>query len=164
MEPEEKLKWSRHYDSIQWTVTAILVVAVGGLLVYCSDDHNYDPWLAVFGIILTLASSFFATSFRALRRKLQDGLPKQTLYYLRSHWMFRQWPVHCMIHIFLLFLWSLLIYENSPQLHLLWIFVGIGFALIPVLGFLANVKPMDEKPNPSSNGTNETDSSNSGVN
>jgi len=105
MEEERKLEWSRHYDSIQWTVTAILVVAVGGLLVYCWDERNYDKWLALFGMVLTLASSLFAASFRALRRKLHDELPKPTLYYLRSHRMFRQWPVHCLIHMFLLFLW-----------------------------------------------------------
>jgi len=119
MEPSELHEWSRHYDSTQWTVTAILTAAVGGLLVYSAD--HFDIVLSLGGVALTLLTGFFAASFRSLRARLHSQLPEDDIRYLRSLPMFRQWPVHITVLLVILILWLRLLMVNRPALCWLWI-------------------------------------------
>jgi hypothetical protein len=57
---------SRHYDSVLWAVTGIWTAVIGGLFLYVKGD--FDLWLALFGILLTVFRMFFAESFRKMRR------------------------------------------------------------------------------------------------
>lgn len=146
MTPEIAHAWSQHYDSIQWTVTAILTAAIGGLLVYCTDD--YDRWIAIVGLALTLASVFFASSFRSLRRHLNEFLEEhagEDLQYLRSRTLFKQWPVHLAVHSLLLAAWLRLLLTKEPAYeYIWWIACTLVLATMIALAFLADQKPKNK--------------------
>jgi len=113
--------WSRHYDSTLWTVTSIFIVANSALWTYAYDKDKFDPKLSIIGIFLTLISFFFAASFRALRRKLNNYLEKigikSEIQYLRSsHNIFKQWPVYLFIHFIFLGFW----FEKIGDKTLVW--------------------------------------------
>jgi len=140
MTSEEAHEWSRHYDSIQWTVTAILIATAGALLVQCTT--SFDLLLAMVGTGLTLASVFFASSFRALRRRLNDFLDVHAAgdaAYLRSRAPFKQWPVHLVLHAGILAAWLRLLLKNCPEYRCGWwsLFV-LGLMGMIVLGVLAD--------------------------
>ena len=103
---------SRHYDTMLWTVTSLWAAAVGGLLVY-SGEH-FDPWLAVFGLVLTVCAMYFAYSFRKYRRKVHERMPEsfQRLVVFQGRG-FRQWDVFLLIFIALVFLWGKVLVQNS---------------------------------------------------
>jgi len=67
--------WSRHYDTILWTVTAIFASADGGLLIYAySPSSKVSLITYLFGIVLTLLAVFFASSFRSARRIVHSDM------------------------------------------------------------------------------------------
>ena len=41
-----------------WTVTSLWAAAGGGLLIYTGE--HFDPWVATFGLALTVCAMFFA--------------------------------------------------------------------------------------------------------
>src|SRR6267142_5866923 len=108
MKPEEAHDWARHYDSVQWTVAGILAAAIAGLLAYAYGQQRLPPGPSILGLALTLASVFFAASFRALRRRFNEYLQStqaDDVAFLRSHPLFKQWPVFLGLHILLLCAW-----------------------------------------------------------
>lgn len=121
----EKHEWSWHYDNLQWIVTTILTAAIGGLFVYLHSTDEFTLFLALLGIVLTLASVFIAASFRALRRQIHESMSDEEQVLVRSRIMFKQWPAHLGVHLFLLGGWIYLLIENEPEWKETWISVGL---------------------------------------
>lgn len=116
--------WGRHYDTLLWTVTTIMGVAIGGLLVYL--HNNFDLWLAVSGLILTILAIYFAASFRELRHEIECHYGNKKVLEARVNRKFHQWWAYVLIFIIIELLWIKLLVDNSPAFLLLWILMGIG--------------------------------------
>lgn len=122
--PQDRLsELSQHYDSMLWTVTSLWSVAIGGLLVYLNT--NFDPWLAVFGIGLTVCAMEFAASFRRLRRRVHDQMSDDFRRLCISHDHFRQWHVFLIVFCSLLVLWTRLLIVKRPDWLCVWISIGV---------------------------------------
>jgi len=114
------------------------------LLVYSYDrePEKLDPWLCVAGILLTVATVFFAASFRSLRRRVHEDFSKEELEFVRPTPLFRQWWVHVSIFIGILVLWLRLLDRQYQDASPWWILLGAVLAALMVyLGFRANEVP-----------------------
>ena len=60
-------QWARHYDTLLWTATYILLALDGALLVYCSDRDKFRTSLALGGMSLNIVTVRIAASMRELR-------------------------------------------------------------------------------------------------
>ena len=139
MDDHEKMEWSRHYDSIQWTVTTILIGATGGLFAFVYSPDSFHTPLALLGAFLTVASVFFAASFRALRARLHAELPDADEKYLRSTRMFRQWPVYVIVHLVLFLSWVFLLIQRRPEHKPTWALTALlGLIAIVAYGFASD--------------------------
>ncbi len=100
-------EWSRHYDTLSWTVTGILCSANVGLLVYVWNNANPSWVFFPLGILLSSYSVFFAASFRSIRRRLFE-LPDEDdrKFAVGSH-LLKQWPVFVWAFRTLIILWAL---------------------------------------------------------
>ena len=58
-------EWARHYDILFWTYTTLMTTVIGGLLIY--NVRNFNLWLSILGMFVTIVSVYFAASFRELR-------------------------------------------------------------------------------------------------
>jgi len=139
MDDPEKMEWSRHYDSIQWTVTTILIGATGGLLAFVYSAGSFHTPLALLGAFLTVVSVFFAASFRSLRARLHADLPDADVKYLTSTRMFRQWPVYLIVHLALFLSWVFLLIQRRPEHRPTWALIALlGLSVIMIYGFAAD--------------------------
>ncbi len=119
----ELAELSRHYDSMLWTVTSLWAAAVGSLLVYLAE--HFDPWLAVFGLSLTVCAMYFAFSFRRRRRKVHAAMPSDLRRLLVKGRGLRQWDIFLLLFLGLTFLWGKLLIQNSRNSWPLWLAVSI---------------------------------------
>ncbi len=108
--------WGRHFDTLLWTVTAIMAAAIGGLLVYVHNSINDGKKLDIFmvssGYLLTLAAVYLAASFRQLRLRCQKHYTDKIRMILEEKRLF-QWPIYTSIFVILEVLWLKLIFEYS---------------------------------------------------
>ena len=123
--------WGRHFDTLLWTVTAIMAAAISGLLAYVhnsvSAGKKLDIFLASSGYFLTLATVYLATSFRVLRHEFKEHYTKKIQDIFNSSKRLYQWPVYILIFVILLGLWIKLLIEHSVTYLGLWVvFVFIG--------------------------------------
>ena len=121
---------SRHYDTMLWTVTSLWAAAVGGLLVY-SGEH-FDPWLAGFGLALTVCAMYFAYSFRKYRRKVNEEMPENLRRLVVKGRGLRQWDAFLLIFMGLVFLWGRILIQNSCSLWPLWLALALLAAVLVV--------------------------------
>lgn len=143
MKVEQAHEWSRHYDTILWTVTSILITAISGLIVYMHSVNKFNRWLPLIGVLLTLLSVFFASSFRALRCRINEYLEKykpEDVKFLRApHPMFRQRYVYFAIHGLILFVCFRLLICEDPEYRYLWWPLGVAsFAFLIVWSWKAD--------------------------
>ena len=107
---KESHLWSRHYDTLQWTVCGILLGSSGALLIYFLDQKNaaHAKLMGVIGAMLVLISVCVVFGFRALRKQVHAAISSQ------DHVMFvnRNWPTlnHLNISVHILF-WSLWMFQ-----------------------------------------------------
>ena len=131
MDVKQAHEWSRHYDTTLWTVASILITAMSGLIVYMHSVNKFNRWLPLLGVLLTILSVFFASSFRVLRCQINEYLTKyapEDVKFLRSHRrMFRQWYVYLAIHGLMLFLCFRLLICKDPEYGYLWWPLGVVF-------------------------------------
>ena len=139
-------QYGRHYDTLLWTVAGILGAAIAGLLAYSYEQTCLSMGPPLLGAGLTLASVFFACSWRALRRGLNQFIQAQSpadLGYVLSHPLFKQWPVFLFLHIVLLWAWVRLLLVQHGSLACVWWALGIGGTLfILVWGIMADKLPL----------------------
>lgn len=66
MKDPQREDWSRHYDTIQWTVITIFTAGVGALAaVSLSQALPASPWPDAAGIGLIVLGLFYVASFRS---------------------------------------------------------------------------------------------------
>ncbi len=109
MDSKEAAEWGRHFDTLLWTVTAILAAAIGGLLVYATE--RFDIWLTLAGFSLTIITVYFAASFREVRHKIGKQYSEGVKEILRSRTL-DQWLAYRLIFVILAWLWIKLLIEN----------------------------------------------------
>jgi len=121
-ECKEILEWSRHYDNLLWIVTSLLTGANAALMAIAADKLR--PEIGVFGMILTVATVFFATSFRSIRRRLHEqleaGRPQYT-YLLKGgeEWL-GQWLPYVLFFAMVAILWTWMLWAKYPQHRCIW--------------------------------------------
>ena len=106
MDDHDIQEWSRHYDSVVWTINTIFLAGIGTVLVYSYSQPEAvagKPPAAVapaFGLSLVFFVLFYVSGFRMIRRGLHtrvaDAALRQFLgnpYQRRS---FSQWNVYCL--------------------------------------------------------------------
>jgi L-asparagine transporter-like permease len=133
---------SRHYDTMLWTVTSLWAGSVGGLFLYVRDKNNFDPWIAAFGLVLTVGGMYFAYSFRASRRRVHERMTREVQDLHISKLPFSQWGAFLCLFIGLLALWTLLLVEKS----LLW-FLLLLPAAIAILWLWLSEREENCRPN-----------------
>ncbi len=128
LNPNELAELSRHYDTMLWSVTSLWAAAIGGLLVYCHE--HFDPWLAAFGLILTVCAMYFAYSFRSSRRRLHDCMgPNLRKLYVGSPGL-RQWDILALLFFALICLWAKLLLQNACPLWPFWLLLTLAAAVL----------------------------------
>jgi MFS family permease len=108
MEDESIEEWSRHYDSIAWTVNTIFIAAIGGLLVYSySQDSQEFPALVapILGLFLIPFVMFYISGFRIFRVNLHSKIRNPDLKkFLKNPYQrkaFSQWKLYA-IYMFMI--------------------------------------------------------------
>src|SRR6267142_6148647 len=72
MDDTDRVKWSQHYDSVQWTSIAVFTAGVGALLGYAltRPAGEFNIWLGLLGLWVTNLTVYFTAGFRVFRRDL----------------------------------------------------------------------------------------------
>lgn len=136
--------WSRHYDSIVWTVNTIFLTGIGGLLVYSyarditSASKPAASTAPLFGLSLVFFALFYISGFRKIRRLLHEKIQKPELKQLvknpyQNH-EFSTWKLYC-IYMFLIsiaFTERLCVALGGPCV----IYIGIGSVMGAVIWIL----------------------------
>lgn len=161
MSTEDKLKeelhsWSRHYDTLLWTVTGIFSGANSGLLLYAYDSKSDVLGVYILGIILTFITVYFARSFRANRESVHDllaaikskeeseeetGERKKALEGLVSSPGYEQWPIFVLFFIILNTLWIVQGLEIYPVKYKYLLLIISHVINIEAILFIAYFKP-----------------------
>jgi hypothetical protein len=136
MDNKEIGDWIRHYDSLLWTVTAIMVTAIGGLLVYLYDPNHFNILLAIFGFFLNCISVIFAVSFRERRHRFQQLNPEIHEIISGKGNKIIQWPWYFSVFIILGFFWIQLISEKIGNLFLLILWLITSFTIMVMIIYL----------------------------
>jgi len=94
-------EWSRHYDSIVWTINSIFIPAIGGLLVYSYGQKRPTAAAPIVGLGLILFVLFYISGFRAFRHNLHSKIVDSALReFLRDPYQrhqrrgIRQWDLY----------------------------------------------------------------------
>lgn len=124
---------SRHFDSMLWTVTSLWAGAVGGLLVYSGEHEHFDPWIATFGLGLTVCAMYFAYSFRRFRRRVHNAMPEELRGLVVGDSCVRQWDVFAIVFLGLVLLWAKVLIQNSCVLWWLWLPLAVAAGGLVVL-------------------------------
>ena len=134
-------EWSRHYDTMQWTVGGILLSAIGALYIYTLEHYHLHLTLA--GAILTLACVFFTASFRRLRRVAQSKVQKvEDREILLNSGMFRQWPLNMAMQAVVFTAWIRILWIHEPAGRCGWLLAGVlGWIFIGIYFVKADEKP-----------------------
>lgn len=115
-ECKEILEWSRHYDNLLWFVTSFLTGANAALMAISADKLR--PQIGLFGMLLTIATVFLATSFRSIRRRLHCRLknigPKY-MYLVKGDDRLKQWRLYVLFFVLVVFYWFWLLWANCPR-------------------------------------------------
>ena len=119
---------SRHFDTTLWVVTGLWAAGTGGLFLYVRD--HFDPWLSVFGILLTVGGMYFAKSFRAMRRQVHERMTSEVRILHVSRLGFRQWDAFLVLFLALVVLWTRLLLEKSSSCSPGWIALGLVAAVV----------------------------------
>jgi hypothetical protein len=69
---EHLQEWSRHFDSILWTMSGIVFGILGGLGVF--SIKYFNVWICLGGLIITTMASYLIASFRAVRRQIHNRM------------------------------------------------------------------------------------------
>ncbi len=115
--------WSRHYDTLQWTATGLLLAAAAALAfkVLVPEKEPADVkticWL---GLLLTAFSCYAVLSFRSLRKQVHAGLPENHLRLVRNRSWLPQWLVNYGIHLAGLGFWFGQLIKNYGQSGCAW--------------------------------------------
>jgi len=72
-------QWSRHYDSIVWTVNSIFIAVIGALLVYVYSERSPTPVASILGLSLILFVLFYISGFRKFRANLHRKITNAAL-------------------------------------------------------------------------------------
>jgi hypothetical protein len=82
MEKQEAHNWSRHYDTMQWTLTGFFVAGMVTLFAQDPEKIQIDP--SLIGALLSPIVAFYTSSFRAFRRRVHGYLSEIEENELRS--------------------------------------------------------------------------------
>lgn len=133
---EHLQEWSRHFDSILWTMSGIVFGILGGLGVY-SIDH-FNVWVCLAGLIITSIASYLIASFRAVRRQIHDrmkNMNSEIVELIRTPKGFKQWPVVILFITLITILWITLLIIKIPYYLWLWCILGLLNFLLSVYWF-----------------------------
>jgi hypothetical protein len=111
-----------------WAFTGLWAAAVGGLLLYVKE--HFDPWFAVFGVLLTVGGMYFAKSFRAMRRQVHGRMTTDVQALHVSSLGFKQWGAFLVLFLALLAFWIRLLLENSSSCSPGWGALGLVAAVV----------------------------------
>ncbi len=122
-DPHQLHEWSRHFDSLLWTMSGIFLAAIGVLAVYSLDHFNL--WVCLGGLILTGTTAYMIASFRALRRRIHEHMDPVSVQFLRGPRGLKQWPAVLVILGLFVVLWISLLIDKVPSMAWLWIGLGV---------------------------------------
>jgi len=111
-------------------MSALMIGAVGALLVYCAE--HFDTWLCLVGIILTVLCAFFVASFRALRRGIHSHLEPDLVRLLRGPRALKQWVAFLVFEFVLLVSWVRLLWCHEPTWRPVWVIIGLVASALTV--------------------------------
>jgi hypothetical protein len=134
MDNKELHAWSRHYDTMLWTVTGIFSAANSSLILYLYSRQSPVWPTYVLGIVLTLLTVYFAASFRSARQSIHNILPPAERTITRGSPELKQWLVFLAFFSLLLFFWIVLLIQNCPHLAVLW--AGMGIAVVGIMYYV----------------------------
>jgi hypothetical protein len=104
---KELCEWSRHFDSMLWTMSGIFLGALGGLGIY--SVKNYNLWICLAGLLTTTVASFLVASFRAVRRRIHHKMKQELVNLIRTPNGFKQWPAFILLIMLINILWVTLL-------------------------------------------------------
>lgn len=134
MNDSELHAWSRHYDTLVWTVTGIFAGADGGLLLYAFSIEK-PAWIVyVIGISLTVLAVYFVSSFRSARRMIHDKMKHEDSEIARGAPFLKQWRIFVLFWVVILCFWFYLLIYNHILQFVLWYILGF-IILLFMLGF-----------------------------
>ncbi len=138
MDQKDLQEWSRHFDILLWTMTALVAAGAAGLLVY--SNENPDPYLCLGGIFVTNVGVYLTASFRGLRRKVHIHLDDEIIKVIRPSKL-RQWPILLLAVAVLLAAWVGLLCKIEPNRALIWVLIGVLAFVLDVYWIIWADKP-----------------------
>ncbi len=128
-------EWSRHYDSIVWTVNSIFIAVIGGLLVYVYSQKCPTPLSSFLGLGLILIVLFYVSGFREFRANLHRKISNSNAAlrdFLTNPYerrvLITQWDLYaiCMFLISIGFVFRLFARLKGPYI----IYVGLAMLML----------------------------------
>jgi len=131
-------EWSRHYDSIVWTINSIFIPVIGGLLIYSYGQDTPAAAAPIVGLGLILFVLFYISGFRAFRHNLHSKIENPALRdFLRDPYQrrgLRQWDLYavCMFAVTPAFVYRLFAAFKGPRI----VYVGITILMGILIWYL----------------------------
>lgn len=135
MDEIEAANWTRHFDTLLWSVTSIFATAIGALIAY--SYSNFDIAISIAGLFFTILPVYFGASFRELRKRVNKYLNPELKAAIRYGRSLYQWPLFVSIFVVFQALWVLLLLKNESTLW--WIWITLGITALSATLWLANI-------------------------
>ncbi len=103
-------EWTRHYDTLFWQITSILIIAIGGLFTFAYSQK--DTLINLVGLIFTGASFYVAASFRERRHFWSNQKNNSIQKEKDDPNSLQQWFPYCLIFWIIGLLWITLILKT----------------------------------------------------
>jgi len=104
-------EWARHYDILFWTYTTLMTTVIGGLLIY--NVRNFNLWLSILGMFVTIVSVYFAASFRELRHLATGKFDNELQQLFKKRRLAHQWYWYCCLFVVIEVFWTILILKRT---------------------------------------------------
>lgn len=138
--------WSRHYDTLVWTVTGIFAGADGGLLLYAFSTEKPAWIVCVIGISLTVLAVYFIASFRSARRIVHSKMKDEDIQIARGAPFLKQWRIFVLFWVAMLCFWFGLLIYNYTLRFFLWLVLGFIILLFMLISaYLADYVPKKKR-------------------
>jgi hypothetical protein len=121
MERDQAMDLWKHFDSLVWTVTSILLAANIALLLWYLEKGGKSGWhlqlySAAAGLVVTLLTVYFATSFRELRFRAENLMTVQMRAVIQGNTRrFRQWYVFLLVFLIFESSWGYLLLTAASE-------------------------------------------------
>lgn len=118
-EREQALAFCRHYDSLLWVVTSLLATSNAALLGLGGRAMSIQ--VGLLGVGLSVATVFFAASFRQIRGRILCRLNTDRWLSVDTRGRMRQWPWYVAFFAGSAALWFSLLFSHFPSDDLVWV-------------------------------------------